>query len=298
MPQMQNRQCHHNGCLAAVLPGAVAGGTPTNKWLGREMNRRDMAYFLATAPAVYRPLGASAKETLDASAKETPELNPVDKIIQESRRKAKEDSKKIVAWNPRAYKIPTQNYNASELQSFLPNLYQVRFQFEKIEKEMESPKANLSNPDFYDLLRGLNRKEPIKLLRKDAFRTRMWLNTKKKDIDFATFQYERIKRTLDEEDTQCLLLSRADGDVDAVQIRTAKKNVRAVIDAIDQMVELAPEEEQDTAKIVAETKALPPIDLTIKPWSRRVREEREAREREEGNSKAKEVANDATANKE
>lgn len=229
-----------------------------------------MAYFLATSPAVYSPLVASAEEPTQ------PELPTIDKIIADSRRKAKEDSKKIVAWNPRAYKIPTQNYNSTDLQSFLPTLYQVRVQFLRIEKQMENPRNNLTNPEFYDLLRGVNRKEPIKLLRKDAFRARMWLRGKKKDIDFSSTEYERIKRALDEEDTQCLLLSRIDGDVDSAQIRTTKKNIRAVIDAIDQLIELTPEDEQDTAKIVASTKSVPALDLTIKPFRRREREAMEA----------------------
>jgi len=234
-----------------------------------------MAYFLAAAQAAYWPLSASAEEP-----------SAIDVIIKESRKKAKEDSKKIVAWNPRAYKIPTQNYNSSDLQSFLPILFQCRLQFERIEKQMESPKTNLTNPEFYDILRGLNRKEPIKLLRKEAFRTRMWLRTKKRDIDFGTNEYERIKRALDEEDTQCLLLSRTDGDVDAAQIRTTKKNIRALVDAIDQLIELAPEDDQDTAKIVSDTKPLPPLDFTIKPFRRRDREAAEAAANAAANSTA------------
>jgi len=280
LPQMQNRQCHRNdGLVAVVLPGTTPGSTPTNKRLCREVNRRDMAYFLAIVPAAYWPLGASAEEP-------AAQPNAMDRIILESRRKAKEDSKKIVAWNPRAYKIPTQSYNSSDLQSFLPTLFQVRTQFERIEKQMENPKTNLTNPEFYDLLRGLNRKEPIKLLRKEAFRTRMWLRTQKRDIDYASNEYERIKRALDEEDTSCLLLSRSDSDVDAAQIRTAKKNVRAVVDAIDLLIELSPEDDQDTAKIVSDTKPIPPIDWTIKLFSRRDREAAEAA----ANSSAKEAA--------
>lgn len=187
-------------------------------------------------------------------------MNP---IIAESRRKAKEDASKPSIWNWNSYKAPTQNYNATDLQSFLPNVFLAKRSFETILVQLDNPRVNVSDPTTYAILREQNRLEPTKLLRKETFRTKTWLQGKTGKYDAAETEYERMKRALDEEDTQCLLISRIDGLVEPAAIRTTKRNVEAVIDAIDGLLELLPAEEQETAKVVSDTKTIPVLKLPM-----------------------------------
>lgn len=200
-------------------------------------------------------------------------------IIAESRRKAKEDAKKPSIWNPNSYKTPTGKYDATNIAEFLPTVYLAKRQFEVVRQELDNPKVNISDVMTFDALRELNREEPTKLLRKDAYRTKLWLveNVKNSRADSP---YERIKVALDEEDTQCLLLSRTDGLVDPAAVRTTKRNVDNVIDAIDQLLELIPVDDQVAAKAVADTKAVPAVSLPLndreKPKSEKPKEEKPA----------------------
>jgi len=233
----------------AAKPGAAADGE-----LGRP-RRRDFAAGVV-APALVAQVAAAAWLQSPAVAEDSMSI-----IISESRRKAKEDAKKPSIFNPNSYKTPTGNYDATNLQSFLPTVYLSKRQFEQILMELGNPKVNATDFQTYDQLRELNRLEPTKLLRKDAFRTKLWLQEKTGKYDVASSQYERMKRALDEEDTQCLLLSRTEGLVDVAAIRTTKRNVEAVIDAIDQLLELVPLDDQVAAKAVADTKGVPAVRL-------------------------------------
>lgn len=242
------------GALLAAGP-AVAPPPPARGAAARApglppRRRREVALSLAAPAVAGWPLAAAAE-------------SGAEQIIAESRRKAKEDASKPSVWNWNYYKTPTQNYNSSDLQSFLPTLFLARRSFETISVQLDNPRVNVSDPNTYEILREQNRLEPTKLLRKDSFRTKMWLRDKTKQLNAADTEYERMKRALDEEDTQCLLLSRIDGTVEPAAWRTAKRNVEAVVDAIDQLLELLPEEEQVVAKVVADTKTIPVMKLPV-----------------------------------
>jgi len=183
----------------------------------------------------------------------------MNQIIVESRRKAAEDAKQPSIWNWNSYKIPTQNYNASDLQSYLPTVFLAKRALEAIQVELDNPKVNTTDPEAFAFLREQNRVEPLKLLRKEAFRTKLWLREKAGKISTAETEYQRLKRALDEEDSQCLLLSRTEGLVDKAALRTTKRNVEALVDAVDALLELIPAEEKEVAKLVSDTKTIPEI---------------------------------------
>jgi len=187
----------------------------------------------------------------------------VNMIISESRRKAKEDAKVLSVWNWNSYKTPTQNYNASDLQSYLPTVFLAKRVFEGILVELENPRVKTDDPLTYDALREQNRQEPAKLLRKETFRTKLWLREHTGKYNAGEFEYERLKRALDEEDTQFLQISRTEGQLDAGAIRTAKRNVEAIVDAIDQLLELIPGEELEVARVVSDTKTIPELKLPM-----------------------------------
>ncbi|CAE8697559.1 unnamed protein product, partial [Polarella glacialis] len=121
---------------------------------------------------------------------------------------------------------------------------------------------DFTDPITFEVLRQQNRQEPTKIIRKDLYRTTLWLKSKFSDPDIANTEYERLKRALDEEDSQCLVLSRSESDVLPVSaLRTTKRNVQAVIDALDDLLLLLPGEEQQAAKAVADTKNIAVIRL-------------------------------------
>lgn len=182
------------------------------------------------------------------------EESTAQKIIAESRRKAKEDASKRSIFNPNSYKTPTGNYKATDLQSFLPTLYLTRRSFEGVLAQLDDPKANVSDPEMYELLREQNRVEPTRLIRKDAFRTKLWLREKTGIYNAADTEYERMKRALDEQDTQLLLLTRTDGRIEPAAVRVTRRCVEDVIDTLDQLTELVPEDDRLAAKAVADTK--------------------------------------------
>merc|ERR1711920_943471 len=196
------------------------------------------------------PQAASAENTISA-------------IIAGARQKAKEDAATPSIWNWNSYKKPTGKYNYTDLQSFLPTLYLTKRAFETTLVQFDNPRVNASDPITYEVLRQQNRKEPTKLIRKDSFRVKMWLRSQKNSVEIAETEYERLKRAIDEEDTQCLILSRIEGKVEEAAIRSTKRNIEAVIDCIDQLLELLPADEQDTAKLVADTKTIEQLKLPM-----------------------------------
>lgn len=184
----------------------------------------------------------------------------MNQIIAESRREAAEAAKVRSVWNWNYYKRPTGNFDAKDLQQFLPTVYKARRQFEAILDVFDNPAVNMTDPATHQLLREQNRVDPIKKLRKESFRTRQWLRGQTKKVETASNEYERVKRALDDEDAQLLLLSRTEDEaITAGAIRVAKRNVEDVIDAIDELTKLIPEDEQLAAKTVAESAKLEPL---------------------------------------
>ncbi|CAK0910938.1 unnamed protein product, partial [Prorocentrum cordatum] len=178
------------------------------------------------------------------------------KLIKEARRKAKEDAESGSIFNVNTYKIPTQNYNNSDLQSYLPTVILARRAFDTAVSQLKNPRVNSSDPYTYELLRQQNRIPPIRLLRKDIFRAKSWLRDRTGKFEAGDREYERVKRAVDEQDTQCLLLSRSEDQVLKSSVKVAVRNTQAVVDAIDDFLDVLPQEEVDTAKLVAETKKI------------------------------------------
>lgn len=229
--------------LSAVLPRACRAAD------SGQLQRRQAAIWI---PSLAVPVAAWSPDPAVAESS-------IDQIVAESRRKAKEDAKKPNIWNWNSYKVPTQNYNATDLQSYLPTVFLAKRALEGIREELESPRVNASDPQTYEYLREQNRAEPIKLLRKESFRTKLWLREQSGKISTAETEHNRIKRALDEEDSQCLLLARTDGLVDKAAFRVTKRNVEALVDAIDGLLEMVPAEEREIAKVVSDTKTIPAL---------------------------------------
>merc|ERR1719221_809173 len=114
----------------------------------------------------------------------------MNRIIAESRRKAKEDAKVDSIWNWNSFKRQTSNYNSSDLQSFLPTLFLTKRAFETILVQLDNPRVNTTDPVTFQVLREQNRLEPIKNLRKESFRTKLWLRSKKNDLGAGETEYE------------------------------------------------------------------------------------------------------------
>jgi len=70
-------------------------------------------------------------------------------------------------------------------------------------------------------------------------------------------------RSVDDADVQWLVISRNEGLVDKSAVRVAKKNVEAVMDCIDILVDLVPQEELDIAQTLADTKSIPVLKLPV-----------------------------------
>lgn len=191
-------------------------------------------------------------------------LAEINKFIAEARKAAAEDKQKPSLFNPEMYKVQTQNYNATELQTFLPTLYLAKRSFNTILSQINNPKVNMTEPKTYKLLREQNRLEPIKLMRRDCFKTKIWLNENSgSQARLANSAYERLKRALDDEDTQCLLLSRVEGRVDKTAAKVTRRNVEAVLDGLDQLLELVPEDEQKLAEEVSNGITVPIVKLPV-----------------------------------
>jgi len=221
--------------------GGSAGETPSRALLSRRLLGQ------ALLPAAWSVGSAAALA----------DLNP---IIAQSRKEAAEAAKVKSVWNWNYYKRPTGNYDAQDLQEFLPTVFKARKQFEAILDTFDDPAVNMTDPVTHQLLREQNRIEPISRLRKESYRTKLWLRSKSKNIDTASNEYERVKRALDDEDAQLLLLGRTEDDpILPAAVRVAKRNVEDIIDAIDNLIKLTPENDQISAKTVADTAKLDPL---------------------------------------
>jgi len=184
----------------------------------------------------------------------------INSIIAESRREAKESAKIKSVWNWNYYKRPTGNYDIKDLQEFLPSVFKTRNQFEAILDCFDNPAVNLTDPTTHQLLREQNRIEPISKVRKESFRTRMWLRGQTKKLETAQNEYERIKRALDDEDAQLLLLSRTEDDaITTGAIKAAKRTIEDVVDALDDLIKLIPEDDQLAARSVADASKMEPL---------------------------------------
>ncbi|CAE7522201.1 unnamed protein product, partial [Symbiodinium necroappetens] len=117
--------------------------------------------------------------------------------------------------------------------------------------------VDVNNPETYALLRNVNRDEPVRRLRKELFRVQQWVKYTTEDYGAADTEYDRVRRALDEEDSQFLLLSRFDGRVPTASVRTARRNLQAIVDALDDLLALVPTADQEAAKTVAESRVIP-----------------------------------------
>eukprot|EP00930_Biecheleria_cincta_P098506 TRINITY_DN90160_c0_g1_i1.p1 TRINITY_DN90160_c0_g1~~TRINITY_DN90160_c0_g1_i1.p1 ORF type:complete len:342 (+),score=47.41 TRINITY_DN90160_c0_g1_i1:56-1081(+) len=185
-------------------------------------------------------------------------------VIAEGRKKAVYEAREGGFLGANRFRKPTGYYNFTDLQSFLPNVYLVKRTFESQLKQLNNPKNDMGDPQSYDLMRQENRREPVKKIRKDFFRAKLWIQQYSGVEGPAETAYERIKRALDEEDTQCLVLSRAEYRVPSTGLKTTRRNVQALIDSIDDMLELIPKEERDAAELIAETRPVSTISFPLR----------------------------------
>eukprot|EP00434_Breviolum_minutum_P020177 symbB.v1.2.017793.t1/scaffold1394.1/size200789/16 len=120
---------------------------------------------------------------------------------------------------------------------------------------------DVNNPETYAKLRAINRDEPVRRLRKELFRTQQWVKYTTSDWSLADTEYDRVRRALDEEDSQCLLMSRFEDRVPTASVRTARRSIQAILDSIDDLLLLVPEKEQET---VADTRKIPTATLPLR----------------------------------
>lgn len=188
----------------------------------------------------------------------------IDLIVGDSRKKAKYESREGGFLGANKFKKQTQDFNYTDLQSFLPKLYMARRSFEVQNKQLNDRKVDVNNPETYALLRNVNRDEPVRRLRKELFRAQQWVKYTTEDYGAADTEYDRVRRALDEEDSQFLLLSRFDGRVPTASVRTARRNLQAIVDALDDLLALVPTADQEAAKTVAESRVIPTAKLPLR----------------------------------
>merc|ERR1719259_269729 len=109
----------------------------------------------------------------------------MDKVIQEARKDAQERAKVKSIFNPKSFMQPTGRYSTKELQEFLPKLFLVQRQYEKILEQFSSNAIDKTDTVVYELLREQNRMEPIATWRKDLYRAKLWLQENTKDKEAA-----------------------------------------------------------------------------------------------------------------
>mmetsp|Transcript_94921 Transcript_94921/g.268057 ORF Transcript_94921/g.268057 Transcript_94921/m.268057 type:complete len:387 (-) Transcript_94921:62-1222(-) len=232
--------------LAAIgHPGAVPQhGSPERRLSleasGGRPRRREAAALLLTGGTACSGGGAALASNVDL-------------IVGEMRKKAEQDKKSPSIWNPDSYKVPTGLYNSTNLRGFLPTVYLSRRAFEGLRRQLLDPRANLTDPLTFDGFRVQNREKPIKDLRKEAFRTKTWVEERLPErASAANAAFERLKRALDTEDVQLLSLSRSEMPrVDPGSVKVTQRNVDSVLDSLDQLLDILPEKEQDWASKVA-----------------------------------------------
>ncbi|CAJ1436623.1 unnamed protein product, partial [Effrenium voratum] len=188
----------------------------------------------------------------------------VDIIVGDSRKKATYEAREGGFLGANKFKKQTSEYNYTDLQSFLPKLYMARRSFEMQLKQLNDKKVDVNNPETYAKLRQINRDEPVKRLRKELFRTQQWVKYTSGDFSVADTEYDRVRRALDEEDSQCLLMSRFEDKVPTASVRSARRSIQAILDSIDDLLALVPQKEQEAARAVAETRKVPGAKLPYK----------------------------------
>lgn len=187
------------------------------------------------------------------------EENP---IIRDARQEA--SAKKPRSFlNPENYKYRSKNYEVDDVQSFLPTVLLIRRALATVTVQLDDPRVNTSTPFTYQLLREQNRVEPIKLVRKESYRTKRWLDLNLPAAEQATIrqEYDRVKKTLDDYDAQCLALSRLAYPVEVGARKSLKKSIGVAIDSIDVFLELVPEEIMTKATDAADSQTITMVTL-------------------------------------
>jgi len=241
-----------------LLLGVLIRGLPTftepNKGPQPCPNRREAAMMLPT-------LGLPAWLAFEDSAFGE---GSADLIVGDSRAKAKYEAREGGFFGANKFKKQTAEFNYTDLQSFLPKLYMAKRSFEIQLKQLNDKKIDVNNPETYAKLRAINRDEPVRRLRKELFRTQQWVKYTTSDWSLADTEYDRVRRALDEEDSQCLLMSRFEDRVPTASVRTARRSIQAILDSIDDLLLLVPEKEQEAAKTVADTRKIPTATLPLR----------------------------------
>mmetsp|Transcript_69970 Transcript_69970/g.130813 ORF Transcript_69970/g.130813 Transcript_69970/m.130813 type:complete len:320 (+) Transcript_69970:74-1033(+) len=188
-----------------------------------------------------------------------------DDFVQEARKNAAERKKDKSFWNPDAWKEVSPNYDYSNLQDFLPTMYVVRKAYLAKKAQLEDESVNFTDPLAFELLRETNRIDPIVELRRAAVRVRYWLgdNAKGQEDDVKT-AYDRLCRVVNDEDAQLLTLARLPTLVDPSAVKLVKKNVKEIVVALDNYLELVSDEDRFAAKAIADTKKVRVVRLPLK----------------------------------
>jgi len=186
-------------------------------------------------------------------------------FIQEARRGAEERKKDKSFWNAEAWKEVSPSYDFANLQEFLPTLYVVRKAYTAKKAQLEDESVNFTDPFAFEILRETNRVEPISEMRRAAVRTRYWLsaNTKGQEDDIE-LAYDRLRRVVNDEDSGLLTLSRLPTLVDPSAVKIVRKNVKDIIAAMDDYLELVSEDDRFAAKAVADTRKVKVVRLPVK----------------------------------
>lgn len=260
------RRRRHFSNLFASLLGALAFaaligcGAQQQGWIFSSSDKPNVPLRRREAGSLLVPvmwLGAQSSALAEGP------LDALD-VIGESRKKAVYEAREGGFLGANRFRKPTGYYNFTDLQSFLPNLYLVKRTFESQLKQLNNPKNDMGDPQSYDLMRQENRREPVKKIRKDFFRAKLWIQQNTGVEGPADTAYERIKRALDEEDTQCLVLSRAEYRVPSTGLKTTRRNVQALIDSIDDILDYIPKEEREAASLIAETRPVSTISFPLR----------------------------------
>eukprot|EP00913_Durusdinium_trenchii_P013906 g13055.t1 len=89
--------------------------------------------------------------------------------------------------------------------------------------------------------------------------------TKQRPLDmFFGAAKVQIKDSEKFEDSQCLLMSRFEDRVPTASVRTARRSIQAILDSIDDLLLLVPQNEQEAAKAVADTRTIPTATLPLR----------------------------------
>mmetsp|Transcript_11252 Transcript_11252/g.19963 ORF Transcript_11252/g.19963 Transcript_11252/m.19963 type:complete len:353 (+) Transcript_11252:72-1130(+) len=193
-----------------------------------------------------------------------------DEIVRSGRQKAKQEAKTGGLAGANRFLKPLRDQNVSDLQSFLPKLYLGQKHYETQLKSLNNPRVDLGNPDVYSNLRSDARKGPANDIRKTTKFVSLWIKKTEQDPRAAGVESERIKNAINTADTQmqrlAIRVEGSTGRVEAAATRTTKRNLQAIIDAIDDILVFIPEEEQKVALSLAETQVsqIPKLRLPLK----------------------------------